>query len=91
MTTARSRSSIGSHGGAETVVVIWAEKPTVSSSCVRCERARSTWSTSMPTSSQIRSVVDRAIQHGALAREVRRLRGEVERARGLGEVSASRR
>jgi DNA-binding NtrC family response regulator len=34
----------------------------------------------------IRSVVERAIQHGALAREVRRLRGEVERARGLGEV-----
>jgi two-component system response regulator HydG len=34
----------------------------------------------------LRSVVERAIQHGALAREVRRLRGEVERARGLGEV-----
>jgi DNA-binding NtrC family response regulator len=31
-------------------------------------------------------VVERAIQHGALAREVRRLRGEVERARGLGQV-----
>ncbi len=35
---------------------------------------------------EIRSVVERAIQHGALAREVRRLRGEVEKARGLGEV-----
>ena len=31
-------------------------------------------------------MVERAISHGALAREVRRLRGEVERARGLGEV-----
>src|SRR3569623_589497 len=39
---------------------------------------------------EIRSVVDRAIQHGALAREVRRLRGEVEKARGLGEVIGER-
>ncbi len=38
------------------------------------------------TGAEIRSVVDRAIQHGALAREVRRLRGEIEQARGLGEV-----
>ena len=34
----------------------------------------------------IRRSVDRAIAHGALSREVRRLRGEVERARGIGDV-----
>ena len=49
-------------------------------------RARSTCCTRRAGAAEIRSVVDRAIQHGALAREVRRLRGEVERARGLGEV-----
>ena len=32
---------------------------------------------------ELRSAVERAMAHGALTREVRRLRGEVERARGL--------
>jgi len=37
-------------------------------------------------SGELRSAVDRAAQHGNLAREVRRLRTEVERARGLGQM-----
>jgi two-component system, NtrC family, response regulator HydG len=35
---------------------------------------------------ELRAAVDRAVEHGNLAREVRRLRSEVERARGLGEI-----
>ena len=68
------------------VVVIWMEQPTVEFA-VRAMRAGALdvlEKSSEPA--QIRSVADRAIAHGALAREVRRLRGEVERARGLGEV-----
>jgi DNA-binding NtrC family response regulator len=70
----------------DTVVVIWSARPTVEFT-VRAMRSGALdvlAKTAVPA--EIRSVVDRAIQHGALAREVRRLRGEVERARGLGEV-----
>lgn len=35
---------------------------------------------------ELRSAVERAAQHGSLTREVHRLRGEVERARGLGNI-----
>ncbi|MBE7451977.1 MAG: sigma-54-dependent Fis family transcriptional regulator [Kofleriaceae bacterium] len=35
---------------------------------------------------ELRAAIERAMRHGALAREVRRLRGEVDRARGLGEI-----
>jgi DNA-binding NtrC family response regulator len=38
---------------------------------------------------ELRAAVDRASQHGNLAREVRRLRDEVERARGAGEIVGS--
>jgi len=70
----------------DTVVVIWTQKPTVEFT-VRAMRSGSLDVTSKDAATaEIRSVVDRAIQHGALAREVRRLRGEIERARGLGEV-----
>ncbi|HEX4451778.1 MAG TPA: sigma-54 dependent transcriptional regulator [Kofleriaceae bacterium] len=70
----------------DTVVVIWAERPTVEFT-VRAMRAGALDVVDKAAEgASIRSVVDRAIQHGALAREVRRLRGEVERARGLGEV-----
>jgi DNA-binding NtrC family response regulator len=70
----------------DTVVVIWSEQPTVAFA-VRAMRSGALdvlKKTAAPA--EIRSVVERAIQHGALAREVRRLRGEVEKARGLGEV-----
>ena len=70
----------------DTVVVIWCDAPTVAFA-VRAMRAGALdvlKKTADPA--EIRSVVERAIQHGALAREVRRLRGEVDRARGLVEV-----
>jgi two-component system response regulator HydG len=38
------------------------------------------------SASELRSAVTRAAEHGNLAREVRRLRSEVERARGLDEL-----
>jgi DNA-binding NtrC family response regulator len=70
----------------DTVVVMWVAQPTVEFT-VRAMRAGALdvlkKSAAAP---ELRSVVERAISHGALAREVRRLRGEVEKARGLGEV-----
>jgi DNA-binding NtrC family response regulator len=70
----------------DTVVVMWSAKPTVNFA-VRAMRSGALDVLSKTAEpAEIRSVVDRAIQHGALAREVRRLRGEVEKARGLGEV-----
>jgi len=68
------------------VVVIWMATPTVEFA-VRAMRAGALDVLNKAAEApEIRSVADRAIAHGALAREVRRLRGEVERARGLGEV-----
>jgi DNA-binding NtrC family response regulator len=70
----------------DTVVVIWSEHPTVEFA-VRAMRSGALDVLKKTSEvAEIRSVVERAISHGALAREVRRLRGEVERARGLGEV-----
>ncbi|CAN5450715.1 sigma-54 dependent transcriptional regulator [soil metagenome] len=70
----------------DTVVVIWSDRPTVEFT-VRVMRSGALDVIDKAAEAvTIRSVVDRAIQHGALAREVRRLRGEVERAHGLGEV-----
>ena len=70
----------------DTVVVIWSDQPTVGFA-VRAMRAGALdVLKKTAAAAEIRSVVDRAITHGALAREVRRLRGEVEKARGLGEV-----
>ena len=70
----------------DTVVVLWSVKPTVELT-VRVMRSGALDVLAKgATAAEIRSVVDRAIQHGALAREVRRLRGEIEQASGLGEV-----
>jgi DNA-binding NtrC family response regulator len=66
--------------------MIWSEAPTVGFA-VRAMRAGALdVLKKSAAAAEIRSVVERAISHGALAREVRRLRGEVEQARGLGEV-----
>jgi len=70
----------------DTVVVIWSPRPTVEFTVRAMRSGALDVLHKQAAPAEIRSVVDRAIQHGALAREVRRLRGEVERARGLGEV-----
>src|SRR5438874_6054836 len=68
------------------VVVIYSSRPTVEFTVRAMRSGALDVVDKAAAAAEIRSVVDRAIQHGALAREVRRLRGEVERARGLGEV-----
>jgi two-component system response regulator HydG len=70
----------------DTVVVIWSEAPTVGFAVRAMRSGALDVLKKAGDAAEIRSVVERAIAHGALAREVRRLRGEVERARGLGEV-----
>jgi len=70
----------------DTVAVIWSARPTVELTVRVMRSGALDVLAKSAAAAEIRSVVDRAIQHGALAREVRRLRGEVERARGLGEV-----
>ncbi|MGE3543613.1 MAG: sigma-54-dependent transcriptional regulator, partial [Kofleriaceae bacterium] len=70
----------------ETVVVIWSELPTVGFAVRAMRSGAHDVLKKGAEAVEIRSVVERSITHGALAREVRRLRGEVERARGLGEV-----
>jgi DNA-binding NtrC family response regulator len=70
----------------DTAFVIWAAVPTIEFT-VRAMRSGALDVLAKDAdAAAIRSVVERAIQHGALAREVRRLRGEIEAARGLGEV-----
>jgi len=70
----------------DTVFVIWAAAPTIEFTVRAMRSGALDVVAKAADGATIRSVVERAIQHGALAREVRRLRGEVERARGLGEV-----
>jgi DNA-binding NtrC family response regulator len=70
----------------DTVVVIWSEQPTVHFTVRAMRSGALDVLKKAADGAEIRSVVERAISHGALAREVRRLRGEVEKARGLGEV-----
>ncbi|MEZ4358595.1 MAG: sigma-54 dependent transcriptional regulator [Kofleriaceae bacterium] len=70
----------------DTVVVMWCVEPTVAFT-VRAMRGDALDVLRKHAApEEIRSVVQRASSHGALAREVRRLRGEVERARGLGDL-----
>jgi DNA-binding NtrC family response regulator len=70
----------------DTVAVIWSATPTVEFAVRAMRSGALDVLKKTGEVAEIRSVVERAIAHGALAREVRRLRGEVERARGLGEV-----
>ena len=63
----------------DTVVVIWSEEPTVEFTVRAMRVGRARRPQEVRDGAEIRSVVERAIPHGALAREVRRLRGEVEK------------
>ncbi len=70
----------------DTVVIMWCDDPTVAFT-VRAMRGDALDVLRKHAApEEVRGAVDRAITHGALAREVRRLRGEVERARGLGDL-----
>ncbi len=70
----------------DTVVAIWCDQPTVAFA-VRAMRAGALDVLKKTAAdAEVRSVIERAIAHGALAREVRRLRHEVDRARGIGDM-----
>jgi DNA-binding NtrC family response regulator len=68
------------------VVVIFSAQPTVELAVRAMRSGALDVIDQAAEAAELRSGVERAIAHGALAREVRRLRGEVDRARGLGEV-----
>ena len=70
----------------DTVAVIWSDQPTVNFAVRAMRSGALDVLKKTAAEAEIHSVVTRAIAHGALAREVRRLRGEIERARGIGEV-----
>ncbi len=70
----------------DSVVIMWCDEPTVAFT-VRAMRGDALDVLRKHAApEEVRGAVERAITHGALAREVRRLRGEVERARGLGDL-----
>ncbi len=70
----------------DTVVIMWCSEPTVAFA-VRAMRGDALDVLRKHAApEEIRTIIERAVSHGALAREVRRLRGEVERARGLGDL-----
>src|SRR2546430_4152125 len=68
----------------DTVFVIYSAAPTVEFTVRVMRSGALDVVAKRAVPAELRSVVDRAIAHGALAREVRRLRGEIERARGIG-------
>ncbi|MCX5748561.1 MAG: sigma-54 dependent transcriptional regulator [Proteobacteria bacterium] len=73
----------------DTVVALWCTHPTVAFA-VRAMRAGALdVLKTTAADAEVRSVVERAIAHGALAREVRRLRSEIDRARGSDMVGES--
>ncbi|MBK7538037.1 MAG: sigma-54-dependent Fis family transcriptional regulator [Myxococcales bacterium] len=70
----------------DTVVIMWCAEPTVAFA-VRAMRGDALDVLRKHAApEEVRGTIERAVSHGALAREVRRLRGEVERARGLGDL-----
>jgi DNA-binding NtrC family response regulator len=70
----------------DTVVIMWCVEPTVAFTVKAMRGDALDVLRKGAAAEEVRGVVERAISHGALAREVRRLRGEVERARGLGDL-----
>jgi two-component system response regulator HydG len=67
-------------------VLVFAAQPTVASTVAAMRAGAFDVLRKTAGADELRGAVNRAVEHGNLAREVRRLRGEVERARGLGEI-----
>jgi two-component system, NtrC family, response regulator HydG len=70
----------------ELAVVVFTAQPTVQSTVAAMRAGAFDVLRKTAGADELRAAVNRAIDHGNLAREVRRLRTEVERARGLGEI-----
>jgi len=67
-------------------VLVFTGQPTVQSTVAAMRAGAFDVLRKTAAADEVRAAVNRAIDHGNLAREVRRLRSEVERARGLGEI-----
>ena len=67
-------------------IVVFTAQPTVASTVAAMRAGAFDVLRKTAGADELRAAVNRAIEHGNLAREVRRLRSEVERARGLGEI-----
>jgi two-component system response regulator HydG len=67
-------------------VILLTAQPTVEGAVAAMRQGAFDYLRKTVSAAELRAAVERAAAHGTLAREVRRLRSEVERARGLGEV-----
>jgi two-component system response regulator HydG len=67
-------------------VLVFTAQPTVQSTVAAMRAGAFDVLRKTAAADEVRAAVNRAVEHGNLAREVRRLRSEVERARGLGEI-----
>ncbi len=67
-------------------VILLTARPTVEGAVTAMRQGAFDYLRKTVTANELRAAVVRATKHGSLAREVRRLRGEVEKARGLGQV-----
>ncbi len=70
----------------ELAVLVFTAQPTVQATVAAMRAGAFDVLRKTAGADELRAAVNRAVEHGNLAREVRRLRGEVERARGLGEI-----
>jgi DNA-binding NtrC family response regulator len=70
----------------DTPFVMFTAQPTVETAVQAMREGAFDYLKKTASADELRAAVERAAQHGALAREVRRLRSEVERARGAHEI-----
>jgi DNA-binding NtrC family response regulator len=70
----------------ELTVILLTARPTVEGAVQAMRQGGFDYVRKTVSANELRAAVERAARHGNLAREVRRLRSEVERARGLGEM-----
>ena len=74
------------HAAPDVAIVVYGDSPTVAMTVAAMRAGAFDVVRRLAISAELRASVDRAAAHGALAREVHRLRGEVDRARGLGAM-----
>ncbi|MCA9677799.1 MAG: sigma-54-dependent Fis family transcriptional regulator, partial [Myxococcales bacterium] len=70
----------------ELAVLVFTSQPTVQATVAAMRAGAFDVLRKTAGADELRAAINRAVEHGNLAREVRRLRSEVERARGLGEI-----
>jgi DNA-binding NtrC family response regulator len=70
----------------DTPFVVLTAKPSVETAVAAMREGAFDYLRKAASAEELRTAVDRAAQHGSLQREVRRLRSEVERARGVHDI-----